>query len=62
VVIRRHPILLLGEQLVKSALLGWRWFEYQRNSLHRHAAVNPTLLELWPRPAVQIALQRDSQA
>jgi hypothetical protein len=62
VVVRRHPVLLLGEQLVKIALLGWRWFEYERNSVHLHAAVNPTLIELWPRPAVQIALQGDSQA
>src|ERR1700730_2289602 len=62
VVVRRHPVLLLGEQLVKSALLGWRWFEYQRNSVHLHAAVNPALIELWPRPAVQISPQGDAQA
>src|ERR1700674_5987494 len=62
VVGRRHPVLLLGEQLVKSALLRWRWLEYERNSVHLHAAVNPALIALWPRHAVQIALQGDRQA
>jgi hypothetical protein len=62
VVVRRHPVLLLGEQLVQIALLGWGGFEYERESMHLHAAIDATLIELWPRPAVQIALQGDSQA
>src|ERR1700719_4097418 len=62
VVVRRHPVLLLGEQLVQIALLGWGGFEHERESMHRHAAIDATLIELWPRPAVQIALQGDGEA
>jgi len=43
-----------GRAIGQERFVGWRWLEYERNSVHLHAAVNPTLIELWPRPPCRL--------